>query len=643
MCKVNRRWNTLLQSGLLVVGVWSHSGLVAQYAPPKKAQKRLTLAVEHYMRHEVSTALELVDEALEVAPEFAEAWMLKSQLMEERQAWAAAAESMQRALEYDPELRVKWHRKLIRLNYKAGAYSEALELLQASEPHANASREDSLLDASIKFASEAVLAPLELELKRLTGDVNSSQPEYYPALFATGDRMIFTRQMGESSRMTGQEDFFEAKRAENGDWNVIRALTEINTLGNEGAPSVRGDGRQLIFTACAGVDGRYTGRSGEGSCDLFESEWSPNARRYVHERNITELNSRAWESQPSLSADGHWLYFVRAYRTDDGKVIQDIYEAEWQGTTWGRPHRLPATINTPGREENPVLHADGKTLYFASDGHAGMGGMDLYVSRRDSAGNWAEAVNLGFPINTSADENSLQVFPDGTAALFATDRMEPGNLDLWQFTLPEFGKAEEIALWRGEVVEARSGLPISATVQVFDRQGIAIGYQISDLEDGQFTLTFASNQEVTLQVEQAGYAFFSKRVLPQEFVDPFVRIELTALTIGTVMVLTDVRFARSSSELDVLFQPDLEQLARTMLQSDIRIRIIGHTDGEGSEERNQALSEDRARSVAAYLQALGVNALRMETLGMGENQPIASNDTEEGRAQNRRTEILVIE
>ena len=180
-------------------------------------------------------------------------------------------------------------------------------------------------------------------------------------------------------------------------------------------------------------------------------------------------------------------------------------------------------------------------------------------------------------------------------------------------------------------------------MQVFDRQGIAIGYQISDLEDGQFTLTFASNQEVTLQVEQAGYAFFSKRVLPQEFVDPFVRIELTALTIGTVMVLTDVRFARSSSELDVLFQPDLEQLARTMLQSDIRIRIIGHTDGEGSEERNQALSEDRARSVAAYLQALGVNALRMETLGMGENQPIASNDTEEGRAQNRRTEILVIE
>ncbi|MGB1123001.1 MAG: OmpA family protein, partial [Flavobacteriales bacterium] len=429
-----------------------------------------------------------------------------------------------------------------------------------------------------------------------------------------------------------------------GTWNVSRELVEINTPGNEGAPTVRGDGRQLIFTACDGLDGRYGRRTGEGSCDLFYADLDVLENQFEREMNLEAVNSKAWESQPSLSADGRWLFFVRAYRTQDGRVVQDIFQAERQADgAWSRPSRLPSSINTPGREENPVLHSDGKTLYFASNGHAGMGGLDLFVSRWQPDGSWSQAENLGFPINSSGDENSLQVFPDGRTALFATDREAPGNLDLWQFELPGFAAAASVALWRGEVLDADSQRPIRASVHVLDHLGNVVGTQSSSEIDGAFTLTFPATERVILQVEEEGYGFYSKAFEPTVGQEPFVSIELQRLEVGTVLVLRDVRFERSSAALDPSFQPDLEQLARTMQNAEFRIRIAGHTDGEGSAQRNQTLSEERALSVVRFLEAFGIDGSRMETIGYGMSQPIATNETEEGRALNRRTEIEIIQ
>ena len=615
----------------------------AQHKPSKKAEKRLNEAIELYMTREVVLAIERVDEVLRLDAEFSEAWMLKSQLCEEGGDLECAFHTLGRALEFQPELRKKWHTKHIRLAFQTGQYETAFELLEDGENRWKAQCTDSLVEASVRFAYKAFTNPVEHAVAPLPGDVNSTVPEYYPALFASGDRMIFTRQMGGDARLTGQEDFFEAQEDEFGIWRVVRSLTEINTIGNEGAPTVRGDGRQLVFTACAGIDGSYVGRYGEGSCDLFNSTWSVRDGHYTPASNIEELNSRAWESQPCLSADGHWLYYVRAYRTESGKVVQDIYRSEWDGNAWGRPHRLPPEINSPGLEENPVLHPDGKTLYFASNGHAGMGGMDLYVSRMQADGTWSQAINLGYPINTSADENSLQVFPDGRTALFATDRDEPGNLDLWKFALPEFAVAEKVSLWNGEVVQAVDGMPVQATVLVFDIHGKQIGQQRSDATDGQFTLLFPADETVTLQVTHPDYAFYSKTLEPDSHPDEVVRIELIKLEVGTVLVLEDVRFARSSFELDDAFQPDLLQLASTLSHSGIRIRIVGHTDNEGSEESNLQLSEKRADAVANYLMELGIESSRMETAGRGESEPISDNATEQGRAANRRTEIIVID
>lgn len=624
--------------GLLLLFIACASGVSAQTKVPKRAQKQLDEAVERFMNRDVEGAFVAVDEALEIFPVFADAWMLKSQLHEGRSEWEAAAKALNQAITSNPELLRKWREKLVLFEFNAGQYSAALALIE------EVAIGDSLLEASIRFAAQAIEEPVELNLAPLRGTVNSEAPEYYPALFATGDRMIFTRQIGGDARMTGQEDFFEAKLSEDGTWNVSRELVEINTPGNEGAPTVRGDGRQLIFTACDGLDGRYGRRAGEGSCDLFYADLDVSENRFQLETNLEAVNSKAWESQPSLSADGRWLFFVRAYRTQEGRVVQDIYQAERQDDeAWSRPSRLPTSINTPGREENPVLHSDGKTLYFASNGHAGMGGLDLFVSRRQPDGSWSQAENLGFPINSKGDENSLQVFPDGRTALFATDRDSPGNLDLWQFELPGYAAAESVALWRGEVLDANSRRPIRASVLVLDSLGNVVGTQSSSAVDGAFTLTFPATKRVILQVEEAGYGFYSKAFEPTEGQEPFVSIALQRLEVGSVLVLRDVRFQRSSSVLDASFQPDLEQLARTMQNAEFRIRIAGHTDGEGSVERNQILSEERALAVAQFLEAFGIEGRRMETIGYGMSQPIATNETEEGRALNRRTEIEIIQ
>ena len=625
--------------GVLMCALAGFGGVaIGQGKVPKKAQKRLDHAVDQYMKREVQVAAESVAEALAIYPDYPDAWMLQSQLLEGQKDWSGAAQALAKAVSLNPEWVRKWRDRLVKLYFNAGEYAEANAWVQ------EVMCSDTLLDASVRFAFEAVNHPVDLELSPLLGDINSDAPEYYPALFASGDRMIFTRQLGGDARMTGQEDFFEAALSADGMWNVVRTLAEINTPGNEGAPTVRGDGRQLIFTACAGLNGSYGRRSGEGSCDLFVSEYDVPNRKFRPDENLEAVNSRAWESQPSLSADGRWLFFVRAYRNQRGEVVQDIYQSENLGDEgWSRPSRLPAQINTPGKEENPVLHSDGKTLYFASDGHVGMGGLDLYVSRRQPDGSWSQAENLGYPINSQADENSLQVFPDGRTALFATDRNDAGNLDLWQFKLPVEASAESVALWRGKVVDAETKQPIEATVQVLDEKGAAIGAQRSSGIDGAFTLAFPSTAPVFLQIEEDGYGFYSETLQPTDDQDPFVTIYLQPLKVGTVLVLNDVRFERSSSELDATFQPDLVQLARTLSNSDVRIRIAGHTDDEGSEERNQILSEARAESVAKYLQGLGIAEDRMETVGYGMSKPVATNLTAEGRALNRRTEIEVIQ
>ncbi|MFM8242796.1 MAG: TolB family protein, partial [Crocinitomicaceae bacterium] len=219
-----------------------------------------------------------------------------------------------------------------------------------------------------------------------------------------------------------QEDFFYSNFVEN-EWTKSIALPKnINTENNEGAPSIAPDGKGLIFVGCSDASGQYYGpnRTGKGSCDLFFTKKI--GARWTDPVNLPgKINSANWETQPSLSADGKTLYFIRGVRGKDGKRNADIYVSFLQNDgTWGEARPLPNHVNTPQAEESVHIHPDGKTLYFASRGHIGMGGSDLYVTRLDENGNWSKPENLGYPINTLYDENSLMVSPTGEIAYFAS-------------------------------------------------------------------------------------------------------------------------------------------------------------------------------------------------------------------------------
>jgi outer membrane protein OmpA-like peptidoglycan-associated protein len=585
----------------------------------------------------------VLDEAIRADASFFEAHMLKSQIYEKGKDWKLSQQALIQAFHAHPQKRQQWLESLVRVSFRSGSYNEAFEALQEGNQIDGWSMKDELLAQSVLYARESFNDPIEINPAALQGNVNSKAPEYYPALFASDDRMIFTREVDYPGKSFGQEDFYEAELR--GDsWLTVRSLGEINTFRNEGAPSIRGDGRILVFAACAGIDGSYGNREGVGSCDLFQSVYDVKSAQYQEASNLRQLNSSSWESQPALSADGQSLFFVRAFRSKQtNELVQDIFLSEKDELgEWKKAIRLPDVINSEGTEENPFLHSDGESLYFASDGLPGMGGMDLFVSRKQADGSWSIPENLGYPINTSGDENSLQVFTDGRKAMFATDRENPGDLDLWEFELPEAVSANAVALWTGAVFESDTRRPVEAKVQVLNAAGTLLSTQRSNQDDGQFTLSFSSDENVIIQVEHPEFAFFSTTLTGGGDLDPFVSIALDRLEVGMTMTLRDVRFEKSSANLENSFQPELEQLAKTMLQSEIRIRIIGHTDSDGTLEDNLKLSGQRAESVAHFLEDRGISRSRMELIGLGASVPIGSNQTDEGKALNRRTEVVVI-
>jgi len=308
-----------------------------------------------------------------------------------------------------------------------------------------------------------------------------------------------------------QEDFYISELVDE-TWQKAKPLKFINTPMNEGAPSIAPDGELIVFTACENVYGEYGGnRKGLGSCDLFYSFREGDA--WTKPRNIgPTINTRNWETQPSLSADGRTLYFVRAQKKKEGVRNLDIYKSTLQNDgLWSVAEKLSDVINTPKDESSVLIHPDGNTLYFTSNGHPGMGGEDMYFSRKDKEGNWTVPVNLGYPINTHKNENSLVVSTSGDVAYFASDREGgKGGMDLYQFDLYKEAQPIEVSYMEGNVFDEKTKKPVQALFQLIDLQtGNLIVESYSNAIDGKFLVTLPSGKEYALNVSSPEYLFYS--------------------------------------------------------------------------------------------------------------------------------------
>jgi flagellar motor protein MotB len=442
-----------------------------------------------------------------------------------------------------------------------------------------------------------------------------------------------------------QDDLFYAIKDRDNQWMPAKNLKGINSVYNEGAASISADGSTLVFTACELYGNYGPERGGYGSCDLYvayrvASGWS------VPINLGDSINTANWESQPSLSADGRTIYFIRAPRKRKKDYNQDIYVAVKQPDNhWSKAKKLPPVINSPRREETVLIHPDGITLYFSSNGHPGMGGLDLFVSQKDDAGNWSEPVNLGYPINTQNDENSLMVSTNGELAYFSSN-MDGGfgDFDIYVFDLYPEVRPAPVTYVKGVVYDSLTRKPIEARFELIDLEtGEEVYNSFSNPEDGEFLIPLSAGKDYGLNVNHKGYLFYSDRFELLTHRLPFeLNVPLLPISMGGEVVLKNVFFETDQYDLKPQSMTELNKLVQLLMQNpSMSIAIEGHTDNVGSENHNLELSENRAKAVYNYLVAEGISDQRLEFKGYGESKPLATNDTEQGRADNRRTAFRV--
>jgi outer membrane protein OmpA-like peptidoglycan-associated protein/tetratricopeptide (TPR) repeat protein len=594
-------------------------------------------------------ALSRFKHAISADKNFFEAYLLAGDVYFEMKEYRNAAGFYQKAVSIDPDFFPMVWFNMGNAWMALGEYEKAGISYSYLKDHPEISdRYREIISRKIKnceFAIRAMQHPVPFNPEDLGRAINSGDDEYWPTLTADEQTLIFTRQVKknpEGRRLPGnlREDFYVSYYRE-GEWTeAVNIGAPLNSDLNEGAPSVTADGRFIFFTACGREDGL-------GSCDIYFAVRTGN--RWGNPHNIgPPVNSSSWESQPSISPDGKTLYF--SSNRKGGKGQMDIwYSNLGNDGSWGEPVNLGAIINTPGNEMSPFIHVDNRTLYFSSDGHTGLGGYDIFVSRRGDNGNWGEPENLGYPLNTHYDEIGLIVNARGDKGYFASDRMSGEVRDIYTFELHPGVRPREVSYMKGTVYDAVSLERLRASFMLIDlltAETVIDSY--SDPGTGEFLVPIATGRDYALNVSSEGYLFYSENFALSGFAhqqDPFLMdVPLDQIMKGRKTVLKNIFFEFDSYKLKPESIIELEKLAEFMNDNPgTRIRINGHTDNTGVQAYNLELSEKRARSVSDYLVKSGIDSERIRHKGFGETVPVASNETEAGRAQNRRTEFEIID
>lgn len=529
---------------------------------PKKAVKAYEAAEEAFLKRDYNKAHQQVLKAVIADPNYAEAWLLEGEIGMETKDYDLAMMGYEKALASDSMAFPPAAITLARLYDRQGSYKREITLLRwyQSKHFGNEFNEATvaeMLDVAV-FRDEALNHPVAFTPESLGATVNTRDDEYVNMLSFDGLQLLFTRKMAMGNGY--QKELLFVSQWDGEQWSEPRMLTfaDFPEDVDPGAAFISADGRKLYLTGC--------GWSRDSSCDIYVSEIK-DGQWEMPQRLKGSINTNSWESQPCVSSDGRELYFV-SRRSGNA----DIYCARRNADgSWGEPQNLGEPINTKGTEMAPFLHPDGRTLYFSSDKHIGMGGFDLFMSRRGADGQWQAPVNLGFPINTQGDEINFFVAADGKTAFISSQR-EGGNggYDIYTFELPE---------------EIRS--------------------------------------------DSANY---------------LATVDVAELVPGDAVVLQNIQFEYNSSALTEDSQAGIQMLTEFLRRNlELKVELAGHTDNVGSESYNRKLSSERADSVRNALIANGIDADRLSAKGYGASRPLAPNDTEEHRALNRRTEMIIID
>lgn len=469
------------------------------------------------------------------------------------------------------------------------------------------------------------------------GEANSEQGEYAPVISANGQYLYFCRNENESGNSTGNENIYVASNKD-GQWVDVRPAGNWKDPYIHEAPlDISADGSMLLLFKSGTLMYSFKERLGWSKEELF----------------FEKANTPEWRGAASVAANREAVIFESRRKDCFGikkDVNIDIFVAlkEADGS-WGTPINLGGVINTPFNDRSPFLHPDMRTLYFSSEGHGSIGGMDVYKTTRIGDGwlDWSPPVNLGKEINTTGDDWGYRISTDGAMAYFAADAKN-GKEDIFSVTLPDAARPEKVGTISGKLT-GLDGKPIAAKIEIRD---LATNEKIDvispDPETGEYYIVVPLGKIYGYVVSGESYFPVSGSVdlreikSAQNTVENIIAPSMVEMEKESVAVpLKNLFFDHDEATLKPESFTQLGQLVAFMKTTPYRIEIAGHTDNTGAAQYNLELSRNRAIAVRQYLVQQGCEAGRIEALGLGMSKPVAPNDTESGRAQNRRVEIRI--
>jgi outer membrane protein OmpA-like peptidoglycan-associated protein len=523
-----------------------------------------------------------------------------------------------------------------------------------------------------EVGKEMIAHPVRVFIDNLGGAVNSEYADYWPVINVDESRLYFTsRRMNTTGGEVDENDeqyyediFFSDFK--NGYWAPSQNISKpINSDGHDAVVGRSPDGQMLLIY-------RNNGRNGGDIywSELRGEEWSK-PRAFPK-----PINSSYHESSATISYDGRRIYFVS--NRPGGYGGKDIYYCKIdEKGRWGEAINLGNSVNSKYDEIGVYMHADGKTLYFSSDGHAGMGSFDVYKSIFEN-GYWSEPINLGYPINSPDPDAFFTIAASGRHAYYSSVReggmgdqdiylitflgpekplvyntedllLSMGHNRSFQNTIEDKIQIQEhqLTLLKGIITDALNNRVLEAEIELVDNeQNRVLAVFRSNSATGKYVVSLPAGHNYGIAVKAKGYLFHSENFIVSDtagYDEVIKNIALKPVAVGNKIRLNNIFFEYEKADLSSTSIAELNRVLALMNEyPNLKIEVSGHTDNVGSRDYNLKLSTRRAQAVTDYLISKGIASGRIKSVGYGFDKPVATNTTEEGRKLNRRSEIKII-
>lgn len=581
---------------------------------------------------------ELLNESIEEDSAYAQPLLMLGDMAYLKKDWQTMKKSYSRLIQVCPDADATAYYRLGTYLYDTKKYDEAVPFLKSYLQFGTADEEKNKECETLLFRAKMIANPVPFKPEIVKG-ISTPDPEYLAVISPDDAFCYFTRRYDEGKKGSltpaSVEKFMVSARQPGGEFEKGEPMPlPFNqfAVNNEGGATVSKDNRYLFFT-----------RNDNGNFDLFYSEKVKGKWGEIKNLGPNVNDNKQWDSQPSLASDGKTLYYA-TYR-DSVFGTSDIYKTVRDNGSFSKGTPLP--FNTNGNEKSPFIHPDNTTLYFSSDSLPGMGGFDIFMIKKGENGSWGKPVNLGYPINTEADEVGFFVSTDGSKGYFASNKLSgSGGYDIYSFDLPADKRPEKVLFVKGQLKDENDEIPLAAKIEL---RNIGTS-EIIDVEYDTLTGNYASvvlfNSDYIMTVKKEGHAYNSQYFAESDTAAGMIinaDLDVRKINVGEAYKLNDILFPTNSAVLTQSSKNIILDFAAFLRENkNVTVSIHGHTDSEGDASFNMKLSTDRAKSVYDFLVSSGISASRLSYKGFGQTMPVAPNDTEEGKSKNRRTEFVVV-